>query len=336
MQTYHEYYFPKLIIGNNLSALVYSYLYNIPIVKTSISSILPIDFLPLDIDLKTYFNIPKITNRLISLNGEEKTFGWQKSYIYKRLSFVLSLSGLNFLSDKFVLMRLDSEEKKIVITISKEKVVRIRYNQLYIFNEEGINGLPPVIKKQDNKKQVVDWFFSMCCEPHNLYYLKNNSQIINEVFFYDSVYNKTRNLDKDLIVTSIIDEKDLSEFEYSPTFIMLSLIKLLNSFGIHGIKKGYRYYPDKEPKQRYRAMNFEHEIRQVRDIRKNIYEEVGGITWCLDLKEEKIISEFEGIIDKNLKRLMFDLFVRPEVFEEKKFEDYNLEQQKRWIGKHFS
>lgn len=337
MKTSHIYHFPRLIIGSNLSALVFSYLYNIPIIKNCSTSILPIDFLPIDINLKTHFNIPSIINRLRTTNNKNALFGWQKSYIYKRLSFVLSLAGLNFMSDKFVLARLDTEEKKILVTITKEKIIRITYDQLYVFNTENINGLPAIIEKNNNEKQVIDWFSSVCCEPHNYYYLKHKqSNIANEIFFYDSIKNMTYNCDKDLIVKSIISENDVHDFEHSETFIMLSLIKILNSYGIHGIKKGYRYYKDKKPRQRYRAMKLEHEMRQIRDIDKNVYEEVEGITWCLDMEEKKIIDEFNGNIDSELKKLMINLFSRPEVFEGKKFEDYNQEQQKRWIRKHFS
>ena len=110
-----HFYFDKIVIGGNLNALSYSHKNDLPLI----------------------INKPCCPYRF---EPEEKEL-WNKLY------FLLSLSGLNILGDKTNNIRID--DKELSITTNDSKVVKVKFNELIIFNDSFILGLPIPIKEKE-------------------------------------------------------------------------------------------------------------------------------------------------------------------------------------------
>ena len=92
MRKNHYYKVNKLVIGSDLSALIYAYLNNYTFIFKEVVEPTPFEFLPLDFPLYL-FNHDKVEINMISLDGTVK-FGTPKLELWNRLVFVMSCSGL--------------------------------------------------------------------------------------------------------------------------------------------------------------------------------------------------------------------------------------------------
>ena len=140
MRKNHHYKIDKLVIGTDLSALIYAYLNNYTFIYKEVIEPTPFEFLPLDFPLHL-FNHEKIEINMTSLDGTAK-FGTPKLELWNRLVFVMSCSGLLPFALKDITIR---EENDLV-------VVKTKSRNYYYEAGEVIK-----IKNTFHKYKVFDW-----------------------------------------------------------------------------------------------------------------------------------------------------------------------------------
>lgn len=294
----HDLFFPRLVIGSNLPALLYSYFNNLPLLKNG-NDIFVTDFINIKTDM-SLLGFPPWKNRFYNEKFKIVKLGWQKIHVYNRMSFVLSLAGLNFLSNKFTSARIDDDKKIIVIQIEGERVVRVGFDKLIVFSDYNIDGLPKMIKKNNIKMELLDWINVKCMEPHKVGLIKTQYDLCGQIFFHKSGRKHTknkfvitdkriRNIEKDLIAHSVVADDlmgDATEVD-----VLLATVRILQRKGLRGSKKGFNYnkFGERGP-QRYNKMILEHNYRQVRELSDRVYESVDWAEFRFDDKEEDILK----------------------------------------------
>ena len=172
MRKNHHYKVNKLVIGSDLSALIYAYLNNYTFIFKEVVEPTPFEFLPLDFPLHL-FNHDKVEINMISLDGTAK-FGTPKLELWNRLVFVMSCSGLLPFELKDITIR---EENDLV-------VVKTKSRNYYYEVGEVIK-----IKNTFHKYKVFDWIDIRSCGKNHLEYVKTDDTFVSEMFFYPSLRN---------------------------------------------------------------------------------------------------------------------------------------------------
>lgn len=233
--------YDRLVIGSDLSAFSYCYENDCPAIYTRL--------------LKPY-----------KYNEKEN---WERATdIWGELAYALSMSEKTPFSDKVVSLRL--EEDNILKAITKYGLVcKIKYNNLLISDDYGIEGLPAPVDKTDNNNWVIDWFNVRQGMFHPLDYINDKEDdFVKKIYFYLST--RTYNAEgKDLVAVSKIKDSDLNKDDFDQNIARIKVIKMMKDAGIKGIKRGHLFYPVK----------LESTKRDVHPLGKNIYKDLpSGIT----------------------------------------------------------
>jgi len=242
----HIYQYDTIVIGGNISALLYSYYNNLPLVIN-------------DLD---------IPHRFKKLNNKSQLEIWNKTY------FRLSLAGLNVAADKAQSLRL--REGELTVTTKHARVIKINFNKAIIFDDKNISGLP-LSKKENDQYEVLDWMYPTRCAPHDTEYIYAGGDLVREVYFYLSRANTGRRP----VAVSYLTKKQLNDFEYSDTYAKFKCLKVLEDNDIKGTMGtgpgGVRY--------RYR-IKLEVLKREVRKMAMNLYDDTEELQFRYDNPED--------------------------------------------------
>jgi len=263
--------YDKLVIGSDLSALSYAYVSKIPLIYLKLSK--PFKY-------------------------DEEDEWKQKRELWNKLCFLLSINKFIPLSNKIINLRIEENEIKCITKDSL--LVIIKFNQLYIFDDHKLEGLPNPIGKTNNYLHVLDYFnVSMGCN-HEYNYLVDSDEFVKKIIFYKSkripktfINNKT----KDCISISKIKDTDILLDEYSQNYARLKTKKMMSDAGIKGV------YDKKD--NYYRKIQIESDSRKIYELGKNIYSNVSdNIKFIYDdyktiLSQELIQDEYMDYI-KNI------------------------------------
>ena len=253
MRKNHHYKVNKLVIGSDLSALIYAYLNNYTFIFKEVVEPTPFEFLPLDFPLYL-FNHDKVEINMISLDGTAK-FGTPKLELWNRLVFVMSCSGLLPFGLKDITIR---EENDLV-------VVKTKSRNYYYEVGETIK-----IKNTFHKYKVFDWIDIRSCGDNHLEYVKTDDNFVSEMFFYPSLRNGTKQGDNDLLVISDLTEAQTQIFDYGETMARIRSKVLLHEMGIRGPRNGKNpTYPKSPERYKYAPIKLEHSHREIRRNKTN-------------------------------------------------------------------
>ena len=277
----------NLVIGNGLNAVLFAYLNNYTLINNELRIPFRFDFFAHTDNLSSLI----IPEEKISLQGKEGeiNFGVSKVDTYKHLLFVLSLTGLNPLSDKVVSIRLDDNNTLRVVT--ERSQIGFKYEQLFIFDDANIHGLPDKIDSvNEGLYKVLDWIKMKSCTTHPYEYFETSDDFVNEVFFYCTErcdgYHPER---KDAVAVSYLTEKQLQDSNYSDTYVKFKVLDIMKAAGIRGARNG-RDMLDKT-KYKYYALKIESERRETISLQINLYEDTKSIEFVHD-SEEDIINKY--------------------------------------------
>lgn len=219
----HEYEYDKVVIGGSLASLVYAYHEALPIVWTE----------------------PRVPYFF-----EKTKDGLDKSEIWKRMAFLLSLSGLAPLGDKVEHIR---EEDGILKVYGKEPYfIKMRVNEVVRFDEN-------LVEKEDTVFEVIDWVNVRSGMVHPHHYLNSGDNFVNHVYFYKTERVEGNHDMKDLVALSYMTRKQLQDLDYSETYVRLKLIDMMKAAGIKGTGNGFW-----KGKKRYLSIKLEPVQRDVR------------------------------------------------------------------------
>ena len=248
----HIYHYDKLVIGSELNAVVYASLNNLTLLQNSTNS--PFLFEP------------------------------DKLCLWNKLLFSLSLSGKLPLADKINTIRV--EEDQLIVSTKNNRVVKISFDELIIFDDENIQGLDIIKSAEDSKKKVLDWFDVKSGMNHNIELIETDSDFANKILFYPTVRLDGNHPDKkDLVVISFLNKEQLNTVEYSDSYIRLKTLDLMRQRGIRGNSNG---------KNTFYALQIEHSKREIRNIEKNTYNQTEKISFCSSSYEEMISENFNS------------------------------------------
>ena len=284
----HIYHFENLVIGSGLNAAAFSYINGYPLIINKQGLPFRFDYFDTDFDLSSL----NIINDKTILKGKEneKVFGKQRFMVHKHLAFVMALSGLCPLSDRCFSIRLH-DDGLLNVTTEGSRLIKYKYEKLYIFDDENITGLPiPLESLNEKMYKVLDWVDVTCCTTHPYQYFETDDNFVREMFFYPTErvdgYQPNR---KDLVSVSYLSEKQLRDYEYSDTYAKFKILNIMKEAGIRGRRNGRD--PKNKEKYKYYALKIESQRREVFPLQKNLYEDTDNIEFMYE-SEEDIIQNF--------------------------------------------
>lgn len=234
--------YDELVIGSSLEALIYCTLNNLPSVACQL--ITPQHFETHDLD-SSIFGL--------------KTSNNSSLWLWERLYFYLSMSGLMPLGEKPVSLRIN--DNTIKVSTAKARMAKIKFNKLTVFDDFGVSGLGIPEENIPVKYTVYDWFNVRSGMKHDHNTLSSDEDFIKTILFY-----KTLRLDgdhefKDAVSISYLTKQELEEFEYSDINARFKTLYMMKEVGIRGARNG-RDMNDKT-KYKYYAVKIENTSREI-------------------------------------------------------------------------
>ena len=219
----------RLVFGGTLAAITYAFQNNLPII----------------------FSVAKPP-----LFFEDSVKDWNQ------MIFILGVAGLHPLTNRASLFRLEGKNTLKAIVGTREE--RIEFKELFIFDDEGFEGLPTPTKKI-KKHLVLDWMVPKSCSPHSVETLSSEDEFVKEITFYSSSCHSGRAL----VVKSFLTRQELESYEYSDTYARFKTEKMMKEAGIIGKRNGdYHILLESKNREIKKNKMFEYENT---DVLKFIY-----------------------------------------------------------------
>ena len=248
----------KLIIGSDLSSLIYAYLNDSTLIFKEIVPPTAFEFLPLDFPLQL-FNHEPTTKELKTIDGTIQ-IGTPKIELWNRLTFVMSSAGKLPFGLKDISIRQTGDTTLTVKTKSRN------------YDYEAAEIIK--IKNTHSKHKVYDWISIRSIGETNLEYIKMEDDYIAEIYIYPSIRKGAKQNDKDLLTISNLSDKQLEMFDFGETMTRIRAKMVLNDLGIKGPRNGKNpTYPRSPEKYKYAPIKLEHNLREIRKNKTNNSEE---------------------------------------------------------------
>ena len=195
--------------------------------------------------------------------------------LWNRLYMMLSLGGQVPFADNAASIRID-ENSLVVSTTNRSRIVRGEFDTAWIFDDEGIEGMPPIVSVCEDYR-VIDWFDVRSGMKHGESKLINPADdFVRNIYFFPSERLHGHHPDKkDLCSESFLHESELDQFEYSPTYARFKTVERMKEVGIRGARNG----SDSNGKPKHYAIKIEFNKRQRRRIMMHTYEERENIVY---------------------------------------------------------
>lgn len=201
--------------------------------------------------------------------------------VWSRLYFNMSMMGRLVPTTDIQCIRL--EEDHIRITHNRPYFVEIYFENLHIFSEQNLLGLPTPIHKEPKIYRSWDWANIKQGFSSEVDYYEIEDGPFERVFFYPSErwdgFTATR---KDICIVSIIEEDKINDFEFSDTYFRLVLERIINKSNISSP---------------IRDFSVESRERELEVISRDIYPDTDKITYIYDSLED-IVRNHEIRIKK--------------------------------------
>ena len=221
----HVYQWDNVVIGYSLSAFIYAFYTGAPVIGYGGSMPKIFDDFKSEVDYSAHgFGKGKTTNQV---------------ELWNHLYMLLSMGGQIPFADNVQTLRRGEENTLVVTTSNRSRVSRVKYKELWVFDDYGVEGMPPIVEANEVYR-VVDWFNVHSGMKHKETFIITPSRdFIREIVFYPSERLDGEHLDmKDLCAISWLDEEQLQLFETSPTYAKFVILKEMKSMGIRGTKNG--------------------------------------------------------------------------------------------------
>ncbi len=238
----HTYQKDKIVIGGCLPALLHAYKNNIPVIFAAPKPPFRYDIIEKDYDL--------------SFVGLEPFESYYQRQVWERLLLLLGLSGNLPLSSNAAGFRIS--DNILTVTTNNHRVVKFEFDELIIFDDNNISGLPMISGEIREKNRVLDWVNVRQGAKHQHDEIIGDDDFVNRIIFYPSDRVDNKKL-KDLVAISYLTDEQLQDHDYSDTMVRFKVTKMMKSVGIRGARNGrdvnnpdkYKYYAVKvEPSER--------------------------------------------------------------------------------------
>tara|TARA_R110002110_G_scaffold83975_11_gene218049 strand:- start:5609 stop:6427 length:819 start_codon:yes stop_codon:yes gene_type:complete len=233
----------SLVVGSSLNALIYSYKMGLPVLFVKSKPPTRFGHLPGDL-----------------LSGITQRQAWEA------LMFILNLSGLLLFPNMLNGLKVENTH---LIAKTDRSTIKIKFDNLVIFDDSDIDGLPKMVSEIKEKNRVIDWVNVRSSGRHEIDYLYDDDDFVSEVIFYPSDRSDNKN-HKDLIAISYLTDEEVLHFDYSSTMARFKILDMMKKAGVKGKRNG-RDTRDKS-KYKYYAIKLEPAKRSVENLSKRIYE----------------------------------------------------------------
>jgi len=263
----------KLVIGSDLSSLIYAYLTNSTLILREQVPPTAFEFLPLDFPLQLFHHEPTI-KELKTIDGIIQ-IGTPKIELWNRLIFIMSSAGKLPFGLKEITIRQTGDTTLTVKTKSRN------------YDYEAAEIIK--IKNTHHKHRVYDWINIRSIGETDLEYVKLEDNFISELYIYPSLRHGTKQNDRDLLAISNLSDKELEMFDFSETIARIKIRMVLSDLGIKGPRNGKNpTYPRSPERFKYAPIKLEHDCREIRKNKTNNSEEEIVQSF---LSENKTLSE---------------------------------------------
>ena len=232
------FYFDRINIGGSLTALLHSFVTNTPILIDKPHFPFELDFCPPEWDL--------------SFLGFPNTMPVNKLHLWERLTFLMSMAGMVIFPNNVQNIRKSNYSVTVVTTDNQR--INIKYKDLLVFDED-----------RKNYYLVYDWFDVKSGAIHDLQVLMDGDGFCSQVIFYPTVRPNLRKEIKDICVISKIGQEDIEHIDYSPIYVRLKTLKMMQDAGIRGKINGY----NKDGSVKCLAPRIEHSFREKAEVFHN-------------------------------------------------------------------
>ncbi len=235
----NKFYFDELVLGGSLTALLYAYKKNLPILIDVAHVPFVLDEVPSHWDL--------------SFIGFAKKGQHKKSQVWDRLSFLLAMSGLVLFPNNIESFRIEDDFINIIGLDNKKMIVN--YNKLIEFDRDSKDYL-----------MVYDWFAVHSGSRHDWEVIPNpDEDLCHLLLFHRSTRPRTRSDVKDVCAVSRVSRESLNNIEWSPTYTRIKTLQMMKGVGIRGRANGY----NRKGKVLHYAISIEHMYREVFEEQNN-------------------------------------------------------------------
>tara|TARA_R110000824_G_scaffold72996_2_gene186022 strand:+ start:10701 stop:11573 length:873 start_codon:yes stop_codon:yes gene_type:complete len=237
--------FDKVIIGGTLQALECAYSTGLPILC-----------------------IPQPPNHLMTESLE----------IWKRLSFLLSLSGQMPLGGNARSLRISEEDSEIKCFTGNSKIVIASYKDAYVFDDLSVEGLPLPINQPKKEFLVLDWISVRRGQTHPYLFLEDlDNKFVKRIIFYQTERTPGSRNNKDACAISFLTERQLNSLDCSESYVFLKTRDMMMAAGIKGGKNGTQATTGKPA---YLSLKLEVSHRQAIPIHKNQYADTATLKFA--------------------------------------------------------
>ena len=258
--------YEKVIIGSSLNALVFSYQNNIPFVYVKLEQPNQFEFFSPEQDL-SLFGLENKSRTLVSPTSK-KIIGSNKSILWEKLYFYLSLGGLNPIADKASSIKMGDKELKVFT--HKARMAKINFEELIVFSDDGVTGLPIPIKTSENKYKVYDWFDVRSGMKHGYDFIEDDNDFVREILFYPTDRVDGNSDLKDAVSVSNLTEKQFLSYDFSDINARFKTLKMMKGAGIRGARNGRDML--NKTRYKYYAVKIENSHRVAESLSKDKYE----------------------------------------------------------------
>ena len=299
--------YENIVLGATLSSVLYSFYTQTPLIFVEGATIHPFDFCDLNTDLSLLRIDPK-SYFLKQPDNKQLVFGPPKQQVYEKLLALLSLSGLVPFSH--LAKSINIEDNYLKVITEGNKSMNVKYEKLIVFDDNKINGLPPILENEQNKPtQILDWFEVNLGSAHEVDYIETDSDFVKKIFFYSSQRDCIQANKKDLLAIShLTAEEATHNYQYSDTYAKFKILQCMKEAGIRGPKNGKNpNYPDRSSEPfKWLSPKISLMYRQIIPLSMGKYEDSKRIKFSYKTPQE-IISKSQIKMDTYTAKLLHTL-----------------------------
>ena len=203
----------------------------------------------------------------------------EKANNWHRLTFNLGMRGLTPIPSEIESIRIEEQTAKV--TTEFYRMIKVRFEELYIFDLERVDGL--VIEEKVEDYIVYDWFNIKRGAKQAACALHTGRDFVKKLVFYPSVRKDGNDGSfKDCYTKSYIPADRLQEFENCGTVAKFAAMRLIKENGFHG--------PERRVGDKVHHLNIilEHDRREIHKNKKEfiVGEGVASNIFCCNVSEE--------------------------------------------------
>jgi hypothetical protein len=277
--------YDKVIVGGTLSALMFAFIKDYPLLFTYPLPPTRFDFVDPKLDLSS-FKIPT-QNKTLTTFDRKLQVGPQKKLLWERILFLLSLRGNAPLSNMCRFLR--HVDNNIVCSNEYSKIMEVRFKKCFYFTDPNTTGFVQKTKFDSETYLCYDHIAFNSGGKHEIDFIDGDDDFVGKIWFYSSDRIDGNTPVRDACAVSQLTKQQLQDFDFSETMARFKAIQMMKDRGMRGKFNGYtekgtpRHYD-------FRTSSIRREIRSLQS-------EIKAAADCIEIKnpsEKNLLQLLEG------------------------------------------